>query len=167
MDKNLFNKYIDMSLTNLKKEYKKCDKDNTSKRNMLKTIIKKHIKKNTSQDDKSKFDQINKLKKINHLVEKRGHMEKHWESHKQNDNSNSVLQDEINMDFSNNKLMERLNCELDFRINEKKSKEIIKPYEMYGDYESSSSDLEDYSENEQYIQPKDPCVKKSSRRLLR
>lgn len=39
---------------------------------------------------------------------------------------------EIGIDFSNNKLMERLNCELDFRVYGDKSTQIIPPYSNVG-----------------------------------
>ena len=65
------------------------------------------------------------------ILERRGKMEKHWESNREG--LDNKFKQELEQDFTNNKLMERLNCELDFRINEKKSKDTIKPYsEMVG-----------------------------------
>ena len=77
------------------------------------------IKQKNNDDERKKLEQ------------KRGHMEQYWESNQTREKElEPQYKLEVERDYTNNKLMERLNCELDFRINEKKkSKEICKPYE--------------------------------------
>ena len=143
----------DMTLRDLKKEYHNCDENDFVKKQILKKLItNKTIEENKHKenekimqreiDDKvnaliklkernEKQKKVNKLMEMEKILERRGKMEKHWESNREG--LDNKFKQELEQDFTNNKLMERLNCELDFRINEKKSKDTIKPYsEMVG-----------------------------------
>ena len=75
---------------------------------------------------KDKRHKADKMEELERVLEKRGKMEKYWEANKKG--IYNKFKTELEQDFTNNKLMERLNCELDFRINEEKTKETIKPY---------------------------------------
>jgi len=84
------------------------------------------------------------------VIKKRGNMEKYWESNQNTDKIDPKFVKKIGNDFSNNKLMERLNCELDFRINsdmpknfEDRSDDIIKPYS--NDDNGNFKDFQKYS----------------------
>jgi hypothetical protein len=73
--------------------------------------------------------QQKKLQELKPIIEKRGNMEQYWESNQEIDKIDPRFMKEISTDHSNNKLMERLNCELDFRLYGEQSKDdIIKPY---------------------------------------
>lgn len=152
MDKGVYNKFLRMTLKELKNEYYQCDKSDMIKKNILKKIItnKQEIEKNEISKEKKiksdideKVDNLIKLKEINeqkkhlakikefeNLMKQRGEMEKCWESNKTTSKIDPRYKTEVETDFTNNKLMERLNCELDFRINDKqKSRDFIKPYD--------------------------------------
>lgn len=138
--------FLNMSLDKLKDEYYNCDDKVT------KMILKKIIKQKSEQRKikKEKSDAIIDnliLLKTKHIekritsekqqvYQKRGPMEQHWESHKTDRAIDPKFKNELTSDLTNNKLMERLNIELDFRINGKKEKIIDKPYidSDYGDY---------------------------------
>ena len=153
MEKGLYNKISNMTLLELKEEYYKCDDDDTVKKQILKKLIrnkkiedekkKLHNEKIQADVDKN-LTRIIKLKEIRererkieeyeNFMKKRGNMEKYWESHKGERQFDPRFKTELEQDHTNNKLMERLNCELDFRINEKsKSRDIIKPYSSAND----------------------------------
>jgi len=85
----------------------------------------------------------NKEKRMEPIIKKRGNLEKYWETSKSCDWSDPRFNKELNGDQSNNKMMERLNCELDFRVNKKKKKtsNIIKPYDDSDDNDDSDSDF--------------------------
>jgi hypothetical protein len=143
-----YDKIKEMSLSQLKKEYHSCDEDDNVKKQILKKLIKNKIHEDAKQeafnksmqneiDDrvnalikikeiKDKQHKANKMEELERVLEKRGKMEKYWEANKKG--IDNKFKTELEQDFTNNKLMERLNCELDFRINEEKTKETIKPY---------------------------------------
>jgi hypothetical protein len=138
--------FLNMSLAKLKDEYYKCD-DKVAKMILRKIIKQKSeqqkIKKEKSDaiiDDlillKSRSAEKHIVSEKQQVYQKRGPMEQHWESHKSNSTIDPKFKNELNSDLTNNKLMERLNIELDFRINGKKEKIIDKPYvdSDYGDY---------------------------------
>lgn len=150
-------KLMKMSLEELKIEYYSCDDKNTAQKDIIKQIAnkKKLAKKNAKKDNKNINIDIDiilksKQKVDNTFIKKRGHMEKCWESHKTRfGDLEPQYKEEVEKDFTNNKLMERLNCEVDFRINGNKKKEILKPYD----------DIEDYNSEEEAYQ-------NSARRLV-
>lgn len=89
-----------------------------------------------------------KVEDLAPVINKRGNMEQYWESHQQAKKIDPRFIKEISTDHSNNKLMERLNCELDFRIYGDPSKDnsdIIKPY--------SNSDDGNFKDFEKYCIP--------------
>jgi len=153
MAHGLYNKVSNMSLLELKEEYYKCDDDDTVKKQILKTLIKNkkiedkqkelYEKKLKADTDKTltriiKLKEIRerekKLEEYENIMQKRGNMEKHWESHKEQHQIDPRFKTELEQDYTNNKLMERLNSELDFRINEKsKSQDVVKPYSSMTD----------------------------------
>jgi len=152
MDKGIYNKFLNMSSTELKKEYQKCDDSEIIKKKMLKKIImdKKEItmKQYDEQQLQKNVDkqidnlirmkemneqkkQLSKMKEFEKIMKQRGNMEQYWESHKTVSKIDPLYKNEVENDFTNNKLMERLNCELDFRINDgQKTRDFIKPYDM-------------------------------------
>lgn len=169
-----YDEFINMTLDELKDEYYMCKDKNQVKRNILKKIIKERMSndknkqknpkllnyKNDNEDemkikrniDKSIYKLISlkeqeeerKIKKLEPLLEKRGNMEQYWESNQNLEEIDSRFIKEINTDYANNKLMERLNCELDFRIYGDNSKnDIIKPYS--NKEEGNFKDFEKYS----------------------
>lgn len=97
--------------------------------------------KKTAEKEKS----MKKLKSLEPVITKRGKMEQYWESNQNTNQIDPKFVKEIGVDHSNNKLMERLNCELDFRINGDKSEDIVKPY--------SNSDDGNFKEFEKYAIP--------------
>lgn len=121
----------EMSIEQLKKEYYNCDKDDIIKKNAIKKLIKY----------KNKEDKINaKMDNLIKLTQK-----------KSNRYEKNIS--EIGVDFSNNKLMERLNSELDFRINDTKSKDIIKPYSNIEEsYDSNINN--DYQSPSNFLNPR-------------
>lgn len=143
-----YDKIKEMSLSQLKKEYRSCDDDDNVKKQILKKLIKNKIhedaqiaslnksmqneiddKLNTLikiKELKDKQHKADKMGELERVLEKRGKMEKYWEANRKG--IDNKFKTELEQDFTNNKLMERLNCELDFRINDEKSKETIKPY---------------------------------------
>ncbi len=153
MEKGLYNKVANMTLLELKEEYYLCDDDDTVKKQILKKLIKnKKIdeEKKKINDEKLRADVDKNLSKIiklkemrerekkieeyENLMKKRGTMEKYWESNKGEKMIDPRFKTELEQDHTNNKLMERLNCELDFRINEKtKSRDVVKPYSSAND----------------------------------
>lgn len=143
MSKKYYLKISNMSLNELKTEYNSCV--NQEKKNMIKHVA-KHKKQQTKQNKEKSIEQnintiiAHKNKKNNEqetkkLIMKRGHMEKYWESNQaETSNMESHYRTEIERDYTNNKLMERLNSELDSKINEpKKAHTILKPYDTQDD----------------------------------
>lgn len=166
-----YDKLNDMSLKQLKHEYKKCKSDDTRK-NIIKKIVKKKLvekelmEKEINEkvnnlirikDIHEKENKIKKLKDFEKIMKQRGYMEKVWESNRKTKQIDTKFKIELENDFTNNKLMERLNSELGFRINEKKSKEIIKPFYQYS---NSKEDSDSESKDE-------PITNFSSKRLIR
>lgn len=169
-----YDKIKEMTLVQLKKEYRSCDETDNVKKQILKKLIQNKIQedaKNKSlnksmQDEindklnalikikeiKDKQHKLNKMAELEKVLEKRGKMEKYWESN--NKGLDNKFKTELEQDFTNNKLMERLNCELDFRINDDRSKDTIKPY--------SEADGGNYTEFKRQSIPKNF----SSRRML-
>lgn len=142
-------KLMKMSLEELKVEYYSCADKNVAQKDMIKQIArKKKLAKQMAKETKEKNDidaSINTILKSQQshkpdetFVKKRGNMERVWESHKTRfGNLEPQYREEVEKDFTNNKLMERLNCEVDFRINGKvNKKEILKPYDDKEDYDS-------------------------------
>lgn len=141
-------KLIKMSLEELKIEYYSCDDKNVAQKDIIKQIAKKKklaIKLAKIEKEKKTIsagiDTILKAKQKQKpdetFIKKRGKMEQCWESHQTRfGNLEPQYKTEVEKDFTNNKLMERLNCEVDFRINGKKKKEILKPYDDRDDYDS-------------------------------
>lgn len=171
MSTNKFNQFQNMSISELKDEYYKCDDiTNSVKKQILKKLIKlkmsnekeekKLLEKRIEQQKKAdeelnkKMDNIIKMRelaerdkkiKLDPIIKKRGNMEQYWESNQVTQKIDPRLKNEIETDHSNNKLMERLNCELDFRINEERSKNVIKPF--------STQDSGNFKEFEKYSVP--------------
>ena len=153
MNSGMYEKVCSMDILELKEEYYKCDDDDKVKKQILKKMIKnKQLdeKNRQNREDKIKsnidknLSKLIKLKEIRerekkieeyeNIMKKRGPMEKHWESHKEEHTIDPRFKTELEQDHTNNKLMERLNCELDFRINEtRKSKDVVKPYSSVND----------------------------------
>lgn len=146
-------KLMKMSLKELKVEYYTCNPKNIAQKEMIKQIAKK--KKQTQELEKQKKEKNDIGKNINTIlkaksknevdetfIKKRGKMEKVWESHQTRfSNLEPQYKEEVEKDFTNNKLMERLNCEVDFRVNGNRKKEILKPYD----------DIDDDSDDDKYI----------------
>lgn len=141
-------KLMKMSLEELKVEYYSCDDKNVAQKDIIKQIAKKKkLAMKLAKEEKEKktinagIDIIlkskQKQKPDNTFIKKRGNMERCWESHQTRfGNLEPQYKEEVEKDFTNNKLMERLNCEVDFRINGNKKKEILKPYDDREDYDS-------------------------------
>ncbi len=149
MDKGIYNKFLRMTLKELKNEYYQCDKSDMIRRNILKKIIlnKQEIGTNKEKKIKNDIDEkvenliklkeisdqkkhLAKMKEFEILMKQRGEMEKCWEFNKATSKIDPRYKNEVETDFTNNKLMERLNCELDFRINDnQKLRDFIKPYD--------------------------------------
>lgn len=160
-----YNKINNMTLDQLKEEYYNCDKNDKVKRQILKKIIRNKLELKKEEyleekimmkdiDDKlnnlvnlklsaEKDKKIQKIKQLDQVIKKRGNMEQYWESNQTIDKIDDKFKPEIEYDHSNNKLMERLNYELDFRIYGSKSKDIIKPYSNQD--EGNFRDFEKYS----------------------
>lgn len=152
MNRGMYERVSNMDILELKEEYYKCDDDDKVKKQILKKMIKnKQLEEKNKQikEDKIRMDadkslsRLIKIKQIRerekkieeyeNIMKKRGSMEKHWESHQGENRIDPRFKTELEQDHTNNKLMERLNCELDFRINDgQKSRDIIKPYSMAG-----------------------------------
>ena len=154
-----------MTLKELKDEYYGCSDTDNVKKQILKKLIKNKIQiekeqavieKNLQDDIDKKLDNLikmkentekdkknKKLKELDQVIKKRGNMEQYWESNQQTDKIDPRFKPEIELDHSNNKLMERLNYELDFRIHGTKTKDVIKPYS--GTDDGNFKDFEKYS----------------------
>ena len=170
MNNGIYEKYHQMSISQLKEEYYKCNDDNKKdkvKKQMIGKIIKNKI------DDENKLNQqlqqetnkyldviiqskhkkelMNKQK----LIEKRGPMESCWDSIQSID---PKFKSELEQDYTNNKLMERLNSELDFRINETKNKDVMRPYSS-----QDEGNYIDYNKNQKKTQP---STNFSSKRMI-
>lgn len=129
-------KLMKMSLAELKKEYYNCDSDDNAQKDVIRQIALKKKSMLNKQKIEANLKTILKSKEStndNTLVQKRGKNEKHWEMHQ--NKIESHYKEEIKKDFTNNKLMERLNCEVDFRINGNRKKEIEKPYDDHEEEE--------------------------------
>jgi hypothetical protein len=160
MSDSYCSKIMKMSLEDLKSEYYNCSSSDKAKKEIIKQVArrKKEILNDQKRSKHKKEDyevnqNINKIlsykQKIageqqqerEKLVQKRGHMERYWESNQTREKElEPHYKLEVERDYTNNKLMERLNSELDCKINEKKkSKEILKPYDNDDDemYEKS------------------------------
>lgn len=160
-----------MSVKELKSEYYNCSDSDTVKKQILKKIIRNKIlserekKKEEKQEDEKIQKEINeklnnlikikenaekdkhkkKLKELDPVIKTRGNMEQYWESNQNIDSIDERFRPEIELDHSNNKMMERLNFELDFRIHGERSKDVIKPY--------SGADDGNFKEFEKYSIP--------------
>lgn len=148
---------------------KKIIKERIEKEKQQKELREREIKKNKSSDSGNNSDnnsnsktselidklinlknnaekekQIKKIKDLEPVIQKRGNMEQYWESYQNEKEIDKRFIKEINIDHSNNKLMERLNGELDFRIHGDHSKDdIIKPYSDLN--EGNYKDFEKYT----------------------
>lgn len=127
-------KLLPAKLTENNKNDKLVEKINKS--------IDKLIDLKQEEENKNKLE---KLKTLEPIIKKRGNMEQYWESNQQIKKMDQKFVKEIGIDHSNNKLMERLNCELDFRIYGSKSEDILKPY--------SNQDTGNFKEFEKYSVP--------------
>lgn len=145
-----YDKIREMTLSELKSEYRSCDENDIVKKQILKKLIKNKIQENNKvalfnkvmeNEINDRVDNLVKIKEAKNkqrkkieerkILESRGKMEKYWEQN--NKGIDNKFKNELEHDFTNNKLMERLNCELDFRINGEKSRDTVKPYsEMTG-----------------------------------
>lgn len=157
----MINKISQMSLSDLRLEYEKSDNQTVKK------IIKKRIleqekyEKRTQKESDKYLDEIirmkeESMKKKKHqdfveIYSQRGKMEKYWEKNQETKKIDPKFKMELEKDTCNNKLMERLNSELDFRLNEKKKimgkKRIIKPYD-------ESDNDGNYKNFDRYVIPK-------------
>lgn len=155
-----------MSLEDLEKELKKCDNIEYFKKGILQKLINKKLRelekkeiefKNKINDKVEKLlkikeikeneSQLKKLKEFDKLISKRESPEKQLQI-------DPKLKEPVEFDCLNNKLMERLNSELDFRIHGAKTKEIMKPYDI--------TECDGYWKEEE----KNPINSFSSKRLL-
>lgn len=155
-------KLMRMTLEELKVEYYSCDDKNVAQKELIKQIAKKKkFAKEMAKVEKEKKDYNSSINLIlkeksknptdDTFIKRRGKIEQMWESHKTRfGNLEPQYKEEVEKDFTNNKLMERLNCEVDFRINGKKKKEILKPYD----------EVEEETDSEEEL------YKKSARRLI-
>lgn len=148
-------KLMKMSLKELKTEYYKCDPQNTVQKEIIKQIAnkKKIALKKQNEEEKmllskkiinNNIDIIlkSKLPSDDTFVKKRGKMEQYWESHRTRFSKlEPQYREEVEKDFTNNKLMERLNCEVDFRVNGNRKKEILKPYDDQNDFSDSEQEI--------------------------
>ena len=153
------NELKNMTIEELKDEYYTTSKNDVVKKEMLKKLIKSKIseKKAILNNKIQTNDVVEKNKKVTQSTkstkstysakssdssEKIDLVNNHNKSNKFNKSDQSDQSDkhdisenmlkEIGVDFSNNKLMERLNCELDFRVYGDKSTQIIPPYSNVG-----------------------------------
>lgn len=138
-------KLMKMSLEELKVEYYSCDDKNVAQKEIIKQVANKKKAQKEKQKEmkelkKLKLSQKNDINTIlkskqkskpdETFIKKRGHIEQYWESHQTRFGGlEPQYREEVEKDFTNNKLMERLNCEVDFRVNGNKKKEILKPYD--------------------------------------
>lgn len=141
--------YDEMSIDDLKYEYKKCNKNDVANKEILKKIIKKKEKiqmevmndlnmLNKAAQELSEFKSKQKNKKIyeNHknIIKQRGSAEKYWISQKSID---PKYKSEVEKDVGNNKLMERLNSELNFRT-ENEQNPFDCHFDNYNEYTTSN-----------------------------
>jgi hypothetical protein len=164
------NNFNDMSLKDLRVMFDECDINSGNdkpKREILKKLIRQkinqikifkkeeqHEKENLIDDIiqfKTHIDESHKKKLIGdkqRIMARRGNMEKYWESNQNVTMADPKFTHELETDFTNNKLMERLNTELDYRIHDNKGRRKImdKPYAEVdcGDY-ASVKDFNKYS----------------------
>lgn len=171
MNKGMYDKFSKMDILQLKEEYYKCDDDDKVSKKIIKSFIKSKNKENKANDiSASSLNKIINLKKKSdmekkelqdkeRILNKRGAMEKYW--HSPADDKMGIdprFKTELEMDHTNNKLMERLNCELDFRTDDVKLKDIQKPY-----FDGGGGNYADASFEKTSISP----TSFSSKRLLR
>ena len=115
-----------MSITQLKAELEKCNEDDITKKTLLRKLIKQKILINTKKQDVVTFvDPLDELIKCNNLSD--NHCEDQSDVYMPVSIDNK-FKGEIEKDVANNKLMERLNGELDFRTNGQNKKTFAKPY---------------------------------------
>ena len=130
-----------MSLKDLEKELKKCDNVEYFKKGILQKLINKKLREQEKKEMEFKNkinDKVEKLLKIKKIKENESQLKKLKEFDKLISKRESAkqlqidpkLKDPIELDYLNNKLMERLNSELDFRVRGGKTKEIMKPYDI-------------------------------------
>lgn len=140
--------------------------DNTNNNeDQINNDIGENIKKRTIKDifndqenSLNRLDRLNKLKAYHDLIEennkektydlikeKRGKMENVWGTDELYDPKYSKYMEE---DYANNKMMERLNNEIDFRLNENKCIKIIKPYDNMSDNNDSDDSDESGDSND-------------------
>lgn len=141
MSKNLgkYDQIKNMSINELKDEYYNCSIDDQVKKQIIKKLIKS---KNTQKKDKKvevrkDTDITNLTEKINKSIDKLFSLKKNVEYCEKTETKTKEKEPikKIGIDYSNNKLMERLNCELDFRVYGTKPSDIdniIKPYAGVG-----------------------------------
>lgn len=150
-------KYELMSIKELKHEMKKCN--NAMKKKLIKKLIEyKELEKPNSMyynnDDKNDDDMIlNEL--IKHQNNDYDNMPDEYHERQDNDEEEIVhdnnrtknMKDMVNKDLANNKMMERLNGELNFRINGFNKKYIDKPY--IDDIKKDKRIIKNYSTSDQ------------------
>ena len=144
------NRYLYKPINELQQEYKAQTKE--KKREIIQKIIENRIKLERIENDhkrkigerlQNRQQQNNNENETNKILENL--LEEDYEEIDVRSNGSesidSKFKKELDKDFKNNKLMERLNCELDFRNMEKPKKELEKPYlsgqNLYGSYNSA------------------------------
>ncbi len=110
-----YHKLKTMNINELKYHYHNSDN------NLQKEILKKIIK-NKSAHNKSAHNKSTHIKSVHN---KSAHIKS---VHNKFDQPTNKFIKPINIDYSNNKLMERLNSEFDFRLNGEIDYNTIKPY---------------------------------------
>lgn len=155
-----------MSLKDLRKELKRCDNIEYFKKGILQKLINKKLKEQEKKEIEFKNeinDKVEKLLKIKEINENESQLKKLKEFDKLISERKSAekqlqidpkLKESVEFDYLNNKLMERLNSELDFRVHGAKTKEIMKPYDI--------TECNGYWKDEE----KNPINNFSSKRLL-
>ena len=169
-----YDKTLQMSILDLKEEYYKCDDDQVVKKEILKKLIRKKLEEekikkqemarkksiaNSTHNVDNDIQQIMKSQQrkrnLQNIIAMRGKLEDKWES-VHTVQIDQRFQEHVTNDSANNKLMERLNCELDFRVNDNRNpNEVMKAY--------SSVDDGNYKE----LEKMPPLQNFSSMRLIR
>ena len=121
------------------------DTNSTYKHNIKKKEVKSILKKKPNQEF-GEYDKEEKIKAYKELIKDdanektaetreiiRGKTERKWDSHTLSDQKYEKY---VKEDSMNNKLMERLNSEIDFRTRDEKNK-IVKPFEDDDSYDGN------------------------------
>jgi hypothetical protein len=137
-----------ISLRKLKEKLAQCDKKDISRLNLIKKLIKAKEEYLVKKQKEIQVEESIRKKEADDLLDKIfGEMEEKQQplqdTHKfsQDDETDMRLKDQVKYDYTNNRLMDRMNSELDIRINGRNKREIIKPYADSSDLYSYKSQL--------------------------